>query len=530
MTERTIPYVQHPSTLWVPERKGTYGDVANDFGDKFGIPRDLEQRRDVDAVMSFGPGGRWLTLEVCMIEGRQNGKTKSVMMTSMLTDFFLLSWKNPDRFIWTAHLMKTTTDSFEFVKLLIDTYPELSRRVKEINESKSEIGIVLMNGSQLDFLARVGGGGRGLSGTKLFFDEALFLKALNMGSLIPTLSSRDNPQILYGSSAGMADSDHLRALQKRGRRGGDPSLILIEYRAPGSWEEPTCAKGTACTHLHGDESNWVQRCGCGRENHRHDPELFVPTGVFDGCAMDNPENWRAANHSIGAGRMRETFVEAESRTLRQNPEGVLEFGRERMGWEELGLETMDPDKLSKVVWQNQADPMSEIDGAVVFAIDMTPSGSHCTISVAGWREDGSVHMGVIAHGRGSSWVPSRLVELMAKHDTICGVKWQPMGNAVGGMRQALKQAGVNVEEVTLTEYAEGCAAFKERMMNGTLWHTGSELLDTAFENSVRVVLPEGGWRWGRKKSSGDISPMVGCTLAVLGVDENGEANPSVLYF
>lgn len=527
---RTIPYVQHPATLWVPERKGTFGDIANHFGEEYGIPRDAEQRRDIDVTMSFGPGGRWLTLETAIIEGRQNGKTKSVLMTCTLTDFFILSAKTPDRFIWTSHLMKTTLDSFEYIKSLIDNYDGLRRRVKEISESKSEIYIQLMNGSQLDFLARSGGGGRGLSGRRLVFDEALYLSAQGMGALIPTLSSRDNPQINYGSSAGLADSDHLRSIQRRGRRGGDPSLIFIEYRAPGSWDEPTCARGTSCTHLHGDDSNLIEKCGCGSPEHRHDPALFVPTGEFDGCAMDDPVNWKFANHAIGAGHMHEWFVEAESRSLRQTPAGVLEFGRERMGWEELGADVVDPDKITRAQWEKQRDPLSEIVGEVVFAIDQTPSGSHTAICVAGWREDGSIHMGVVAHGRGNGWVVDRLKELTDRHDTICGVKWQPQGNAIGGLRHGLKQAGINVEEVSLTEYADACSAFKNRISDGTLWHQGSEVLDTAFSNAIRVVLPEGGWRWGRKKSSGDISPMVAATLAVMGVEENGDANPSVLIF
>lgn len=520
--------VQQPSTLWVPERRGTYGDIANDFADQIGIPRDLEQRRDIDALMSFGPGGRWLTLETCVVEGRQNGKTKSEIMTVTLTDLFVLMTE-PDRIIWTAHLMKTTRDSFDYIKQLIDSSPLLSKRVKEINESKSEESIVLMNGSQLDFMARVGGGGRGLSGRRLVFDEALFLKAESMGALIPTLSSRGNPQMMYGSSAGKSESDHLRSLQKRGRRGGDPSLIFIEYKAPGSWDEPTCARGTRCTHLHSDESNWVERCGCGAKTHLHDPTEFVATGVFDGCAMDDPENWKRANHSIGAGRMRVEFVDAESRSLRQTPEGVHEFGRERMGWEELGSGTVDPDKIPQERWDAQADPLSEIVGPVVFSVDMPPSGSHVSIGVAGRREDGSVHMGVIAYGRGTAWVPNRLAELTTQHDTMCGVMWQPTA-LIGSLREPLYQAGVNMVDVTLAEYAEACEALKQHVMNGTVWHQGSEILDAAFENSERVVLSEGGWRFGRRKSAGDISPLCAGVLAVLGVDQNGEANPSVFIF
>lgn len=492
------PVIQQPSTLWVPERRGTYGDVINGFADEIGIPRDAEQRRDIDCLASYGVGGRWLTLETAIIEGRQNGKTKAVLLSIALADLFIFNLE-PDRIVWTAHLMKTTLDTFGRVVQLVDENPLLSCRVREIKKTKTEESVILMDGSRMDFMARQAGSGRGLSGKRLVFDEALFLTATVMGSLIPVLSSRDNPQINYGSSSGKKESDHLRALQRRGRRLSDPSLIMVEYRAPGGWDAPGCRNGTQCSHLHGE---------------------------VDGCVMDNETYWRMANHAIGAGRMRIEFIRSERRSLCQTPEGVLEFGRERMGWEELGGTSLDPDRIPENLWLAQADPASGITGPVVFSVDMPPSASHTSIGVAGRREDGSIHFGLVAYGRGSHWVAERLSGLVRDHETLCPVMWQPSA-PVGALRTELRDAGIEMRDVSPQDYAEACGAMKKHIIDGDAFHGGTEILDTAFAASERRVLVEGGWVFGRRKSAGDISPLVSVVLAVLGVDQVGASQPSV---
>jgi hypothetical protein len=526
MTTISPPYIQQPSTIWVPERKGSYGNLVVDFANQHGIAPDAEQARDIDCLTSYGPYGQWLTLEVCVVEGRQNGKTKRELLPIVLTDLFELMLE-PDRIVWTAHLMSTTLDTFEEVRTLIDTYPDLSKRVKSIELAKTQEAVILMDGSRLDFRARVGGGGRGLSGARLVFDEALYLRAEHMGALIPVLSSRKNPQIMYGSSPGKADSTQLLSLQVRGRRLNDPSLIFIEYKSPGGWDEPGCARGLMCDHIYDNPLNLVEECGCGMHgNHAHGPEDFVPTGRIKGCAMDREENWRAANHAINAGRMQRKFVEAEARALRQTPLGVLEFGRERMGWSELAGDEIDIDKIPQEKWDAQRDPLSEIVGDVCFAIDAPPSSSHLSIAAAGLREDGGIHFGVIAYGRGMTWAVKRLQELTQKHSTMCGVLWQPTA-PVGALKHLLEAAGVNMQDVTEAEYYASCGAMKEHLMVGDAWHVGSEILDTAFKSSKRVILPEGAWKFGRRKSAGDISGMVASALAIKGVDENAFKAPGV---
>lgn len=509
MSTLSPPVVQLPSTLWVPERLGTYGDVVNGFASDIGIPRDLVQQRDIDCLASYGIHGRWLTLETCLVEGRQNGKTKAVMLSLAMADLFL-GFGGPGRVIWTAHLMSTTLDTFEAVKKLIESNSSLSRRVKEINETKTQEGVVLHDGSEIRFMARAGGAGRGFDGKRLIFDEALFLAAASMGALIPTLSSKDNPQINYGSSAGKGESDQLRALQARGRRGNDPSLILIEYKAPGGWDDPRCGRGILCDHIYENPLNDVR-----------DPE----TG-YVGCAMDNPDNWKMANHAVGVGRMRLEFIAAESRALRQTPEGVLEFGRERMGWTELGGVSLDPDRIPESLWEARADPQSRIVGPVCFAIDAPPSMSHVAISVAGRREDNKIHFGTIVYERGSSWAARKLSQLLEKHETICAPIWQPEA-PIRALRTDFETEKLTLRDMTYREYADACGAFKQHIINGTAFHRGTRYLDDAFKSAERKVLPEGGWSYGRRKSTGDISPFVSAIMAVKGVDDYGDGAPSV---
>jgi hypothetical protein len=499
------PQIQVPEVLWVPDRLGSFGPQAIDFGQKIGIPTDIVQKRDIDCLLSYGKNGRWTALETAIIEGRQNGKTKSVILTCALFDAFLLGTNlDDDRIVWTAQRMTTTLDTFTLIQKKIQTYGILSRRVKKINDSQEEHSIEMMDGTIFSFIARSDAQGRGLSGRRLILDEALFLKSTFMGALLPTLSSRDNPQIMYGSSAGKGESDHLRALEARGRRGNDPSLILIEYKAPGGWDDPGCERGIQCTHFYEHES--------------------APN-----CAMDNENNWRRANHAIGVGRMRTSFVRAERRSLCQPeaPEGVIEFGRERMGWTELGGESLDPERIPAADWKVTEDPASEPVGPVCFSVDMSPDGSAGAIGVAGLRADGDLHTGVVFYTRNPAVeLPQRLSKLQEKHESLIGALWC-VDAPVKALMERFRASGCNMEPVTQDEYSRDCGSMKAHVVNHTVRHRPSVILDSAFTSVERRVLPEGAFVFGRRKSSGDISPFVAATLAVGGMDRHGEHEPAV---
>lgn len=493
--------VQQPSTLWVPERKGSYGQVVIDFAEQIGIPTDPEQRRDIDVMSSFGPGGRFLTLESCIIEGRQNGKTKSVVLPIALADLFVFNDKTQrDRIIWTSHLMSTSMDTFKRIEELIEANSSLSRRVKSVTKSKTEQGFHLHDGSSLEFFARSIGGGRGLGGKRIVFDEALFLGASPLGALLPTLRARPNPQVTYASSAGVAESVQLRSLQARGRRGGDRSLILVEYRAPGSWSKPGCAVDR-CSHLFGTP----------------------------GCSLDNETYWRMANHAIGRERIKIETVRGERQALGHTAAGVLEFGRECLGWEQ---ESDDADRpISLDDWDQTKIPAGFGPGPLrrpVFYLDVSPNGRSATIATASDRADGSgAHVEVASHRLGADWLVERAVELKRRHPkAVFG------GSTTGGIKAylpALDKAGITVHTgkdpigpgelllFTDAQLAAGCSHLQQLATRRPfrMTHSDNPLFVTALEGAALKNVGDGLWLWTRRgEQLVELSPLYGITGAL----------------
>src|SRR6185369_12027837 len=129
---------------------------------------------------------------------------------------------------------------------------------------------------RLIFKARTKGGGRGLTGNKVILDEAFALLPTHMGALLPTLSAVEDPQVLYGSSAGKADAEVLAGIAERGRV-GEIRLGYAEWSIPrGTCKDPVCEHKKPPKHLT-DYRDW-----------------FAVTG----CALDDPENWKRVNTAV----------------------------------------------------------------------------------------------------------------------------------------------------------------------------------------------------------------------------------------
>lgn len=483
-----------PAHLWVPPgARGSYVDEVADVADLMRRPLDGSQRVAVEAMTSYGPRGRWLALETVIKGPRQTtGKTAGILTPIVFADLFL--W-DADRIAWTAHLFKTSRDAFADHCQLIESTPEFDRRIAKISYANGEESIALKSGAVLEYLARSKGGGRGLGGKRVVIDEALFFAAEAAGALLPIMAARENPQVMYGSSGAKVESDHLRALTTRGRAGGDPSLVLVEFCGAGSWDEPGC-EALGCSHVVGSP----------------------------GCALDDVDLWLQANTGVSYGRSDVEFLGAMRRTMTP-----LEFGREFLGWDEGPTVGNDPDRIPAESWKRCADPASVIVGPVVFSVDMPPGGAACSIGVAGRRADGTAHVGVVDYRRGTDWVAPRLVELTAEHETRCGIVWQPTA-PIGGLASQLESASLWLMPMTAGEMAQACGALKDDVLNGRLRHTGSAVLDDAFASAERRVGVEGAWTWGRRKSAGDISPLVAATEALWGLAQAGDGEPGVYVF
>lgn len=369
------PDLVAPAHLWIPRRDDSLGEIAVGLAQVCGTTPDPEQALALDAILSTvwdedSGEERYAQLEAAVIEPRQNGKTGGILLPIAL----LAAIRRPDQLIvWSAHRYKTSREAFLAMEKLHKRIPELQRRIAKVSYANGEEGFEFHNGSRIVFVARSQASGRGLSGDLVILDEALFLTAEMMGALMPTLSARPDPLVLYASSAGLATSLVLHDVKNRGRAGGDASLVYIEW----------CAPTGGCA---------TQDC-----DHHRDAK---------GCALDDPANWRAANPALGK-RITERYVAAERRSLTPK-----EFARERLGWwDEAGRGGLFhlPD------WWKRQDADTKAGSKFTLALHIAPDRTWSSVAVASRRGDGKLHVELIAHDEGVSWVLPYLTKRYDKH-------------------------------------------------------------------------------------------------------------------
>jgi hypothetical protein len=447
------------------------GPVVADFGESIGFHLDPEERLALDVMLAEREDGTWAAFEAAIIACRQNLKT-FVLRLSVLGDLYLF---DADLVIWTAHLFPTAMEAFRDIKQSIETHPFLSRRVKKITEANGEEGIELMSGQRLLFKARSKTGGRGLTGDVVVLDEAFALSGSEMGSLLPTLSARPNPQVRYGSSAGLVGSQVLRGVRNRGRAGGDPSLAYVEWCAP-----VTACRSERCEHQIGTR----------------------------GCALDDEDLWQRANPALGK-RLAVERIRAERRAM--PPE---EFVRERLGWWD------EPASSQAAGLPLEAWAGCLVEGALpastaALAVDVTPDFSWSSIARA--DDDGVIE--IVARRRGTAWVREELSELVGSSRVTTVVDF---GGPASVLKDDLEDLGVPLLVLSGKEVAQACAAFVDAVVRHAVTHRGQPELDAAVEGASRRPLGDA-WAWSRKSSAVDISPLVAVTFARVGARQKEAA-------
>lgn len=472
---RSLPdTLVRPAHLWVPDHHRTLGPEAADLAALCGLELDDEQRLMLDALLSVRADGKWAGRSAATILSRQNGKTV-VLQAAALADLFLFDVR---LVIWTAHLFDTTQEAFRDIVAMVNNTPELSREVKAVHYGRGDEGIELTSGARLNFIARSKSGGRGMSGDVVVLDEAFALTPTEMGALLPTVSARRNPQVRYASSAGKRESAVLRGVRDRGREGGDPSLVYVEWCADGSFAEPGCAD-TNCDHALGTS----------------------------GCALDDAARWAAANPSLGR-RISVDAIEAERRELTS-----VEFARERLGWwDDPPVEGVEP-VIEPAVWDALVDAKSAPLDPVTFGFDMNRDRTAAAVSVCGTRTDGRLHVGTIDHRKGTDWLVDRLEDLRDHH--------KPAGfvvdarSAAASLLPDLERIGIVPKVTSSQDMARACGTFYDLATQDRIRHVGAASLSNALKGAKKREL-EGSWAWDRRKAGTDITPLVSATLALHG--------------
>lgn len=474
----SVAELVEPAFRWVPKHRSSAGSEAIGLCEAIGLPLDPEQELAVDAILSEKKGGQWAALEAALIAPRQNIKTH-VFKAVTFADLYLF---DAELVVWTAHEFSTAMEAFRDVQQLIDESALLSKRVKRIVNQNGEEGVELVTGQRLRFKARTKTGGRGLTGTRTILDEAFALQPSHMGSLLPTMAAKSisgNPQILYGSSAGQVGSAVLRNIRDRGRAGDDPSLVYLEWCAP----EDDCE---------------LPKCD-------HRPET-------PGCLLDDRVRWQQANLALGR-RISVEFIEALRRSL--PPE---EFAREVLGWWDEPEDSSSGLPLD--LWDECADRDKDPVEPVVLAVDVAPGHASGAIVAAG----GIVY--VAEHGAGLSWMPSKLASLVRDRDvTAVGIdpsspaaalipdleKPESEGGAGLTIRGAKNPSGLLVL-LTGREMQSACELVLADVVEGRFRHRAQSSLNAAVQGAYRRPVGDS-WKWSRRSSTVDISPLVAATEA-----------------
>lgn len=467
----------HPPTLFVSPSDGQVPSLEDrqwlrDFLAVFGLVLDgWQEDLLVSACARRGSGDFWVSSErfaaftVLGVVPRQNGKGE-VMIARQLLGLFVFGERLQ---VHTAHEFKTCVEHFLRVKGLVEGSPfgpnQPEELVRIIRTGAGDQAIELHDGCRLRFLARSRTSGRGFSADVFYFDEAFELSAQAVGSILPTLSARPNPQVWFFSSAPHFTSDELHGLLRRAEAGDDDRMLAA------CWENPPDTR------------------------------------------LDDVEAWRRVNPAMGV-RIAEEYVAAEKRTLCGTPEGVAEFMRERLGIREGG------DGEAGVIpvddWARLADSGSTVKSSLCYGLSVSPDGAWSSFASAGRRPDGLLHVDTVDRRPGTAWVVDRAVDLYRKRRLPLRIN--PAG-AEAALKKSLSDAGVELVEVAARDYEQACGAVLQAVKNGSLRHLDQETMNrSAAAAGRRDVGKEGAFVWGRPGAV-DISPLVAATLAVSGVEK-----------
>ncbi len=445
------------------------GAEAVELAEAVGLHLDPWQRHVLDVALGERADSRWSAFEVGLWVSRQNGKG-AVLEALELANLFLF---DAELILHSAHEFKTAAEAFRRVLFLVDNSDHLRKRVARVRTSHGEEGIELTSGARLRFVARSTGSGRGFSGDLVILDEAYHLGAEQMAALLPTLSARPNPQIWYTSSAAMTSSTQLHRVRQRALAGGDARLCYLEWSAE------------------------------------------------DGDDLGDVQTWAKANPALGI-RIDAEFVASEQAAM---PPEV--FRRERLGIADPLPVVSQDEIVPGSAWAACEDADSVVVGPVAFAVDVTPDRQWSSVCVAGRRADGLLHVELVEHRKGVSWVADWVAERVAEHENV-GVALDPAGPA-GSLVPDLGERGVVLSLTSSRDMAQACGRFLGLVMDEQLRHIGQEQLTAAVTGARRRPLGEA-WAWTRRDLSVDLSPLVGVTLALWKLSQPSETPAPIFAY
>lgn len=456
---------QEPSVRVCPEYLQSDGMDAAKILSIGGLILDPWQSDILDDWMARTPSGKWACKTCAGSVPRQNGKTALI---SGRTESGMVLFN--EQVIYTAHLQKTATETFEEMASFFDT-KALRKYLKDIKTALGREQIILKSGARVKFLARTRNGGRGQHGDLLIFDEAQELDSDAQASFIPAISASLNPQTIYVGTPPdpNAEGTVFRGIRDKALKGETKTTAWFEYS--------------------------VKEIG----------------------DVTKRERWAQANPALGR-RILLSTVEGECEQM--DPDT---FARERLGWwTPVAVQKVEY-AIPEKTWDACASEALKPEGKTAYGVKFSPDGSEVALCGAVEDADGIIRISLIDRrptGQGTQWLADWLNERSKKAccvvidgrngvdvliDKISHI-WRFKGSII---RPSVKDIIASVSMLT--------DALNEHKLT---WYSKQiDLRDSAITSTKRPI--SGGWGFG-----GDNSiPIEACSLAMWGV-KTSKRNPS----
>jgi hypothetical protein len=405
-----------------------------------GIKLDKAQRMIAGATAGVDRAGQWSAFECVIFAPRQNIKTE-YLLARILAGLCLF---REELIVYSAHQARTTAKTFRRLKRAIERSPELGARIARVSNRAGAETIELATGQAVECVARSTGSGRGFTGDCVILDEAQDLDGEQLAAILPMLSTRRNPQVLYALSLGNENSTHLGALRQRALARADPHVCWIEW------------------------------------------------SMAEGDRIDDRDVWKRCNPAVAAGRITMDYLEREFLAL-----GLDQFARERLGksnWpaDETGRFAV----ISRQAWQACEDPAANALAArpVCFGAAVSRDGRTAAIAACGGGRDARPVIEVVdwRPGEGCAWVGPRLTELASRYDPAA-VCWDD-DSLAGPLGLATFTGRAKVVNPRPAELAAACGSFMFTFEDRAARHNGDVRLAAAV-GAARIRPSRSAWYW-----------------------------------
>lgn len=430
-----------------------------------GLLLDPWQSDILDDWMATNAGGKWVCKTCGGSVPRQNGKSLLVQgraNVGMLT--------RAERVIYTAHLQKTATETFEEMAAFFDQ-DCFKKYLKDIKTAIGREQIIFKSGAKVKFLARTRNGGRGQHGDLLIFDEAQELDDNQQSSFIPAISASLNPQTIYVGTPpdDMTTGTVFRKIRKDALDGKTKSVAWFEYS--------------------------VDKIG----------DVAIP------------DRWFATNPALGR-RIQLATVESE---LEQMAEDT--FARERLGYWSPVLEQRLDYAIEQSVWDACRSEELKPDGKTAYGVKFSADGSEVCLCGAVIPQEGTPRISLIERrptGMGTQWLADWL---KMRYDKACCVVIDGRNGVdvlIDKIVDVWKYKGSVIRPTAKDMIAAVSLLMDSLTENTVTWYSQqTDLRESAITAVKRPI--SGGWGFGGDNSC----PIEACALA-LWAAKNSKRDPS----